>query len=42
MVVGWYRERRDRPLFEEPLHVGRATTPEEKSIRKAARPARRR
>ena len=42
MVVGWYREGRDRPLFEERLHAGRATTPEEKLIRKAVRPARRR
>ena len=41
-VVGWYREGRDRPLFEERLHAGRAVTPEERLIRRASRPARRR
>ena len=42
MVVGWYREGRDRPLLEERLHAGRAVTPEERLIRRASRPARRR
>ena len=42
MVVGWYREGRDRPLLEERLHAGRTATPEERLIRRASRPARRR